>query len=213
MRLLQRLAGIAIDVRAKAQERAEAEAEADAPPGAGANRDPVFADAAGLDLRLGAIVYRLIGLMARWQMRGASARGSARANAPGAVEKRRQAARQRAEAKAAFVRQTNLDPRYMPLKRPLGQEPPPRRSKAWRYLEGLAATIEGTDDRTVVASACAELAAIVRKLGDAKTAERIEALGRAILAELDGAAWRRADDGCTRNESHAPPEAPPPDTG
>src|SRR5579871_2355948 len=76
LRLLVRLAGLAGDVRAKARERAQAEAAM--PPDARANRDPEFADAEALDQRLGAIFYRLIGLMARWQMRGFSARGRAR---------------------------------------------------------------------------------------------------------------------------------------
>ncbi|MBS0561269.1 MAG: hypothetical protein JSR21_14580 [Proteobacteria bacterium] len=212
--LLQRLAGLAIDIRAKAAERAEAEA-AKLRAGDGANVDPVFADPAALDRRLGAMFYRLVGLMARIQMRASSARGAARANAPGALGKRQAAARTRAEAKAAFVRQTNLDPRYMPLKRPLGQEPPARRSAVWRYLEGLAETIAGSDDRAVVAETCAEFAAMARRLGAEKTAEAVEALGRAALAEMDGAPVPDAP-GCQprgwetgAEEADTPPEPRP----
>ena len=184
--LLQRLAGLAMDIRAAATERAEREA-AKIAAGDGGNVDPDYADPIAVDFRLGMIVHRLIGLMARIQMRAASARGAARANASGAVAKRQAAARERAEVKAAFVKETKLDSRYLLLKRPFGQSAPPRRSKKWRYLEGLASVIEGSDDRTVVREACAELAAEARKLGAHRQAEVIELVGKVILAQMDRA--------------------------
>ncbi|MBS0560490.1 MAG: hypothetical protein JSR21_10580 [Proteobacteria bacterium] len=170
---------------------------------AGGNADPVFADPA-LDHRLFMIARRLIGLMARIQLRLRSARGRARANAPGAVEKRREAALRRAEAKAAFVRETNLDPRYMPLKRPLGQEPPPRRSRGWQTLQELAAVIDGVDDRTVLREAWTELAGLARRMQALRIGDAIEAVARKVLALFDAAPSPEAPG--------APPRPAPPGT-
>ncbi|MBS0561785.1 MAG: hypothetical protein JSR21_17175 [Proteobacteria bacterium] len=141
-------------------------------------------DAVALDRRVGDAWRRLIGLMARIEMRIARQRGSARANAPGAAEKRRQAARARVEAKARFARETGLDPRYAPLKRPLGQEPPPRRSDTYRFREGWASLIEGETDRAVLIQASREFADAAREIGDEPAALQIEALAREVLAEM-----------------------------
>jgi len=182
--LLQRFAGLAMDVRFMARERAAEEA---AKAAAGGNADPLFADPQALDFRLHMIVRRLIGLMARIQLRRASARGAARANAPGAAEKRRAAAQKRAEAKAAFVKETGLDARYMLLKRPFGEPPPPRRSRAWRTLEELASVIDGIDDRTVLREAMADLADLARRMLAIRVGDVIEAAGRVLLALFDAA--------------------------
>jgi len=209
LKLLERLGAIAIDIRAKARERAEQE-QAKLRKGGWTNTDARFGDPQAVDHRFGMIVYRLIGVMARWQLRASSARGAARANAPGAVEKRREAAAARAEAKAAFVRNTGLASRYAPLQRPLGQPAPPRRSAHWRYLQGLAEIIEGEDDRTVVVSACTALTSMARMLGgEEKAVTAIESLGRAILAELDAASTQGAAMHGT--EAAAAPEPSPPD--
>ncbi len=183
LQLLQRLAGLAIDLRDRAHGHAAGEA---AKAERGGNADPFFTDPS-LDFRLHLLVRRLIGLMARIQMRRMSARGAARANAPGAAEKRRQAAVKRAEAKAAFVKETGLDPRYMLLKRPFGQRPPPRRSQWWRKLEEMAAAIEGIDDRTVLREACAEMADLARRMGLVQKAQTAEAAGRVLLSLMDDA--------------------------
>jgi len=178
--LLRRLTEFAMDLREAAQERVAAEV---AKAEAGGNADPYFMDSL-LDFRLHHLIQRLIGLTARFELRRMSERGKARANAPGAAEKRRLAAQKRAEAKAAFVRETGLDVRYMPLTRPLGVPPPPRRSKTWHFRKGWADLIEGETDAEVVRSCVRELAEIAGLMGEEPVAMQAEALEPLLLAEI-----------------------------
>ncbi|MBS0559026.1 MAG: hypothetical protein JSR21_03125 [Proteobacteria bacterium] len=185
LRLVEKLSALGDRLRDKVAEfMGGAAAGPDAPENVVRNTPRPPYDPETIDNRLRTVMHRLIGLLARIEMRAASARGAARANAPGAAEKRREAAQRRAEAKAAFVRETGLDARYMPLKRPLGQEPPPRRSRTWHFRNTWAALIEGETDAEVVASCARELAEIAGLMGEEPIAMQVEALEPMVLAEI-----------------------------
>ena len=186
LRLVEKLSALGDRLRDKVAEfmGGGAAREGDAPENVVRNTPSPPYDPEMIDNRLRNVMHRLIGLLARIEMRAASARGSARANAPGAAEKRREAAQKRAEAKAAFVQETGLDARYMLLKRPLGQEPPPRRSRTWHFRNTWAALIEGETDAEVVASCARELAEIAGLMGEEPIAMQVAALELRLLAEI-----------------------------
>jgi hypothetical protein len=179
LRLVERLVACGHGLRARLTELAGApRSDASARSRAG-NVDPET-----IDQRLTMAIHRLIALLARIEMRIASRRGRARATAPGAREKRAEAARRRVEARKRWAEENRLDARYMPGPRGFCVPPPERPSAIQRYRKGLAGLIEGETDQEVLEQVAQELREIAWLLGEDIVAEAVDSAVDAAIAEV-----------------------------
>ena len=146
---------------------------------------------------------RITALLARMEMEAKAARRAARAESPEAQERHEAGLAKRAEDRAlklAELAAAGLHKRYLMLKRPLGTEPPPRRSDVWRRKMNLIATIAGMCDADVVMDACLALVGAARVIRDDGLVALVKETGRRILRRMgdDTAAEAPGADGPAR---------------
>jgi hypothetical protein len=164
----------------------------------------------------------ILALLARFELRAKRKPRASRPPSAAVLAKRAEAAAQWAEKMAAFDA-SGLDERYRPLKRgwgvPADQRRGRRRENHLRRMN-LALTIIDMTDAEVVEKVCRELSAAARLIGEAGTAEAIEALDRKIVrllaadAQWDAeweAAMRPPGDGVANAATPDPPHWRPPD--